>query len=231
MACCPGRVAWLRNRPKRVKAGEKDRAVAGRVRAPCNCPRAAKAAIRNPRGRTGDAGTSARYPNAVDRHSRCSDLLGATELDERQRRWVEVLKGNAEHLAALTTLVVDATRRKRRANWSLQRADVHPPACLAEAVAASLAARAQKRAGLSCKIEIAEDLPDGSFRRRGAAAGGTGKPDRQRREVHAARRGRVVGAAESVGQRHAALFAVSDSGIGMTADRNQATVPAVHAGA
>src|ERR1700737_3518051 len=39
-----------------------------------------------------------------------SDLLSTSDLDERERRWVDTIKAGAEHLASLATLFVDAAR-------------------------------------------------------------------------------------------------------------------------
>jgi two-component system, sensor histidine kinase len=39
-----------------------------------------------------------------------SDLLATSELGERERQWVDTIKANAEHLAALATVFVDAAR-------------------------------------------------------------------------------------------------------------------------
>ena len=39
-----------------------------------------------------------------------SNLLATSELDERERRWVDTIKAGAEHLASLATLFVDAAR-------------------------------------------------------------------------------------------------------------------------
>ena len=39
-----------------------------------------------------------------------SDLLATSDLDERERRWVDTIKAGAEHLASLATLFVDAAR-------------------------------------------------------------------------------------------------------------------------
>src|SRR2546423_8310529 len=39
-----------------------------------------------------------------------SNLLATSELDERERRWVDTIKPGAEHLASLATLFVDAAR-------------------------------------------------------------------------------------------------------------------------
>src|SRR6202022_2104726 len=39
-----------------------------------------------------------------------SDLLATSDLDARERRWVDTIKAGAEHLASLATLFVDAAR-------------------------------------------------------------------------------------------------------------------------
>src|ERR1700728_4503737 len=38
------------------------------------------------------------------------ELLASSNLGERERRWAADIKGSAEHLAALTTLVIDAAK-------------------------------------------------------------------------------------------------------------------------
>ena len=125
-----------------------------------------------------------------------------------------MLKNNAEHLAALTTLVVDASR-KRPSDLMLQRRTFSPPA-LANAVAASLRARAEA-AKLICKIDIAEGLPpeaSGDVVRLRAALENlidNAVKFTQQGEVGLTVRSEPVGAALRL------MFAVSDSGIGMTA--------------
>src|SRR3954452_25158986 len=39
-----------------------------------------------------------------------SDLLATSDLDERERRWVDTIKAGAEHLSSLATLFVDAAK-------------------------------------------------------------------------------------------------------------------------
>src|SRR5207248_6165816 len=39
-----------------------------------------------------------------------SNLLATSDLDERERRWVDTITAGAEHLASLATLFVDAAR-------------------------------------------------------------------------------------------------------------------------
>ena len=85
-----------------------------------------------------------------------SDLLATSELGERERRWVDTIKANAEHLAALATLFVDAAR-SQSANLSLRK-DFFDLRALTRAVADSLAGRAAAK-GLNASVDIADDLP------------------------------------------------------------------------
>jgi len=84
------------------------------------------------------------------------ELLASSDLDERERRWAASIKGSAEHLAALTTLVIDAARADAGA-ITLKR-EAFSPRRLFEALAQSLAARAQIK-GLAAESAIADDLP------------------------------------------------------------------------
>src|ERR1044072_185208 len=86
-----------------------------------------------------------------------SELIAAADLPAHEREWAAQVKGAAEHLAHLSTLVVDGVRAERR-GLSL-RAQPFRLRALAEAVGASLAARAETK-GLACDVAIATDLPD-----------------------------------------------------------------------
>src|SRR5215470_254262 len=86
-----------------------------------------------------------------------SELLATSELGERERRWIATLKSTAEHLSALTTLVVDAV--KAQTGGLVLRRELFDPRRLAEAIASSLAARAEPK-GLTSRVTIADDLPD-----------------------------------------------------------------------
>src|SRR5690348_15535046 len=70
------------------------------------------------------------------------ELLAASELGERERRWVASLKEAAEHIVALTTVAVDAARAGAR-GFTLRRERFDARA-LAQSLAASCAARAQR---------------------------------------------------------------------------------------
>jgi len=85
-----------------------------------------------------------------------ADLLAASELGERERAWAAAIKSGADHLTALTALIVDAVKSDA-AGLTLQH-EPFSPRQLAEAVGASLAARAGNK-GLKAEIAIANDLP------------------------------------------------------------------------
>jgi CheY-like chemotaxis protein len=84
-----------------------------------------------------------------------SDLLATSDLDERERRWVDTIKAGAEHLAALATLFVDAARS---GNSGLGvRQDFFDLRALARNAGDSLAGRAAAK-GLQSSVEISEKL-------------------------------------------------------------------------
>jgi CheY-like chemotaxis protein/nitrogen-specific signal transduction histidine kinase len=85
-----------------------------------------------------------------------SQLLQASDLPKRERGWAEAIRGAADHLARLTTLVVDAA--KADATGLVLRDEPFSPQELAQSVAKSLAARAQVKA-LDVDIDIAKRLP------------------------------------------------------------------------
>jgi CheY-like chemotaxis protein len=85
-----------------------------------------------------------------------SDLLATSDLDERERRWVDTIKAGAEHLAGLATLFVDAARS---GNSGLGvRQDFFDLRALARNAGGSLAGRAAAK-GLQSSVEISEKLP------------------------------------------------------------------------
>lgn len=85
-----------------------------------------------------------------------SELLASSDLGERERQWANAIKSGAEHVSALTTLIVDAA--KAEATGLTLRREPFAPRRLAEAVGRALAARAEAR-GLKTDIAIARDLP------------------------------------------------------------------------
>jgi CheY-like chemotaxis protein len=85
------------------------------------------------------------------------ELLASSNLAERERRWAAGIKSSAEHLASLTTLVIDAARAEAR-GLTLQQ-DVFRPLHLFDALADSLTARAETK-GLRAEVAIADGLPE-----------------------------------------------------------------------
>jgi two-component system, sensor histidine kinase len=143
-----------------------------------------------------------------------SDLLATSELDERERRWVDTIKAGAEHLASLATLFVDAARGGKAASGIRQ--DLLDLRALARNVGDSLAGRAAAK-GLQYQVGISQTLP----------ALVVGDPVRLR----AALENLIDNAVKFTEQGGVALavrptrgpkgkvgvvFAVSDSGIGLT---------------
>lgn len=85
-----------------------------------------------------------------------SDLLATSDLDERERRWVDTIKAGAEHLAGLATLFVDAARS---GNSGLGvRQDFFDLRALSRNAGDSLSGRAAAK-GLQASVEISEKLP------------------------------------------------------------------------
>jgi signal transduction histidine kinase/CheY-like chemotaxis protein len=85
-----------------------------------------------------------------------SDLLATSDLDERERRWVDTIKAGAEHLAGLATLFVDAARSGRSGLGTRQ--DFFDLRALARHVGDSLAGRAAAK-GLQWSVGISDQLP------------------------------------------------------------------------
>jgi CheY-like chemotaxis protein/nitrogen-specific signal transduction histidine kinase len=85
-----------------------------------------------------------------------SELLLASELPERERRWAATMKDAAGHLARLTTLVVDAAKAEDHS--LVLRAEPFALRGLVEAVAGSLTARAEGKQ-LEARISVPKNLP------------------------------------------------------------------------
>ena len=144
-----------------------------------------------------------------------SDLLATSDLGERERRWVNTIKEGADHLAGLATLFVDAARRgKSRPEI---RQDVFDLRALARSVGDSLSGRAVAR-GLQSSVEISQRL--GAF--------AIGDPVRLRaalenlvdNAVKFTEHGEVslkVSPVRAAEGKIGIAFAVSDSGIGLSA--------------
>jgi CheY-like chemotaxis protein/nitrogen-specific signal transduction histidine kinase len=85
------------------------------------------------------------------------ELLASSNLGERERRWAVGIKSSAEHLASLTTLVIDAAKADA-GSLVLQR-EVFRPRRLIEALRETFTARAETK-GLRAEVTIADDMPD-----------------------------------------------------------------------
>jgi two-component system, sensor histidine kinase len=144
-----------------------------------------------------------------------SELLAASDLTDRQRGWAKAINSAAEHLAQSTLLVLDAV--KADAAGLVLREDRFSPRKLAQDLAASLTARAGS-AGLAADVTIHDEVP----------ADAIGDPVRLRaalenlidNAVKFTARGRVgfdVSAKPATRGRVKLSFAVTDSGIGMSA--------------
>ena len=143
-----------------------------------------------------------------------SELLATSDLDERERRWVDTIKAGAEHLAGLATLFVDAAR-SGKAGLGI-RQDFFDLRALARNAGDSLAGRAAAK-GLHSSVEISEKLPSFVI----------GDPVRLRaalenlvdNAVKFTEQGGValaVSPVRSAKGKVGVAFAVSDSGIGLT---------------
>ena len=85
-----------------------------------------------------------------------SNLLATSDLDERERRWVDTIKAGAEHLASLATLFVDAARSS--GPGLAVREDFFDLRTLARNAGDSLTGRAAAR-GLQSSVVISDKLP------------------------------------------------------------------------
>ena len=143
-----------------------------------------------------------------------AELLAASDIGERERRWASGVKSAAEHLAQLTTIICDAARADA-AGLTL-RSETFSPRRLAETIAASLSARAGTN-GLTSQISIARDLPEQV----------NGDPVRLRAMIEnlvdnavkfTARGGLrfAVSAQPAARGKTRLIFAVTDSGIGIS---------------
>jgi CheY-like chemotaxis protein len=89
------------------------------------------------------------------------ELLASSNLGERERRWAAGIKDSAEHLASLTTLVIDAAKASKQAgigSLTLQQ-EMFRPRRLIEALGETLAARAGTK-GLRAAAAVADDMPE-----------------------------------------------------------------------
>jgi CheY-like chemotaxis protein len=143
------------------------------------------------------------------------ELLTTSDLGERERGWAAAIKSTAEHLAMLTSLIVDAARADTEG--LVLRRELIRPRRLAQTLAASLTARADAK-GLTAAVAIAADLPEAvigdPLRLRGALENLIDNA------VKFTERGSVrldVAGERAARGRVRLRFTVSDSGIGLAA--------------
>lgn len=144
-----------------------------------------------------------------------AELLHASDLPEREQRWAQAIADAANHLAQLTTLVVDAARAE--AAGLVLRHEPFALKSLVTSIADSLAARASGKS-LKPSIVIPRDLPEravgDAVRLRSALENLIDNA------VKFTERGTVelkVGVAKAAGGSVRLTFAVTDSGIGIVA--------------
>src|SRR5882724_10183639 len=85
-----------------------------------------------------------------------SELLETSGLGERERGWAHTIKSTGEHLATLTSLIVDGVGARHRR--LVLRRTLFDPRRLIDDLAGSLAARATAK-GLHSKVSFASELP------------------------------------------------------------------------
>ena len=144
-----------------------------------------------------------------------AELLAASDLGPRERQWANAVKSGAEHLAALSTLIVDAARADA-AGLEL-RHEPFSPRVLAEAVGAALAARAANKS-VAVEIAISPDLPShvaGDALRLRAAL--ENLADNAVKFTHHGNVRFAASAEPARGNKVRLVFALTDSGIGMSA--------------
>jgi CheY-like chemotaxis protein len=85
------------------------------------------------------------------------ELLASSNLGERERRWAAGIKGSAEHLASLTTLVIDAAKADA-GSLTLQQ-EIFRPRRLLDDLRETLVARAETK-GLRAEVTVVGGLPE-----------------------------------------------------------------------
>src|SRR5580704_15642363 len=147
------------------------------------------------------------------------ELLASSNLGERERRWAAGIKTSAEHLAALTTLAIDAAKidptRSDAGALTLQQLAFRPRR-LVDALSDTLSARAETK-GLTVEVKVDAALPEmliGDAARLRAAI-----ENLIDNAVKFTERGAVrldVRASRVTRGRVKLFFTVTDSGIGLT---------------
>jgi CheY-like chemotaxis protein/nitrogen-specific signal transduction histidine kinase len=140
----------VRTKPKKKSAAKRSRRRSPRLSSATRTTEAALAAFAH------DIRTSLTGILAL------GELLASSNLGERERRWAAGIKTGAEHLAALTTLAIDAakidTAKPGAGGMTLQQ-QAFWPRRLIEALSDTLSARAETK-GLTVEVAIGADLPE-----------------------------------------------------------------------
>ncbi len=144
-----------------------------------------------------------------------AELLASSDLGQRERDWANTIRSGADHLAALTTLIVDAV--KAEAVGLTVRHEPFSPSALAETVGQVLTARAANKQ-VKAEIDIASDLPQlvagDALRLRAALENLADNAVKFTNEGSVRFRAAIEPAARN---RLRLVFTFADSGIGMSA--------------
>ncbi len=144
-----------------------------------------------------------------------AELLAASNIGPREREWANAIKSGADHLAVLSSLIVDAARADSAK--LVLRNEPFAPRTLAETVGQALVARAGNRS-VTAKVEAAGDLPalvsGDALRLRAALENLT---DNAVKFTHQGGVTFSATAAPAARRRVRLVYTVTDSGIGMTA--------------
>ena len=190
---------------RKAKARRAGRALRARAAKPLS-PRAIEAAL---------AGIAHELRTPLTGIVALAELLASSSLGVREREWAKAIKSGADHLAALTTLIIDAAKAES-AGIAL-RNEPFSPRALAQAVGAALAARAGNK-DIKADIAIADGLPamvSGDALRLRAAL-----ENLMDNAVKFTGEGTVAFHADIAlakpGNRVSLVFTISDTGIGMS---------------
>src|SRR5580704_12982010 len=121
---------------------------------------AAKRSRRGPATRTTEAALAAfahDIRTALTGILALGELLASSGLGERERRWAAGIKTSAEHIASLTTLVIDAA--KSEAGALVLQQQPFRPRRLVDNLTEALAARAETKE-LGAEVTVTGDLPE-----------------------------------------------------------------------
>jgi CheY-like chemotaxis protein len=144
-----------------------------------------------------------------------AELLASSDLGQREREWANAIKSGADHLAALTTLIVDAA--KSQATGLVLRNEPFSPRVLAETMGQALVARAGNKS-VKAEVTIARDLPamvSGDALRLRAAL--ENLADNAVKFTHEGGVRFSAAAETAAAGRMRLIFTVADSGIGLSA--------------